>query len=55
MTSPLQVGRKGLNWAADGGVRFNCLSTVMNPNGEAQLQGQTEGSQAGSNGAEVME
>ena len=26
--SPLQVCLEGLNWAADGGARFNCLSMV---------------------------
>ena len=31
MMSPLQVGREGLKWAADGGTRFDCLSTVKNP------------------------
>ena len=28
--SPLQVGREGSNWAADGGARFHCLSMVKN-------------------------
>ena len=26
--SPLQVYHEGLNWAADGGARFDCLSIV---------------------------
>ena len=26
--SPLQVCREGLNWVADGGIRFDCLSMV---------------------------
>ena len=26
--SPLQVYCEGLNWAADGGARFDCLSMV---------------------------
>ena len=29
--SPMQVCHKGLNWAADGGTRFDCLSTAKNP------------------------
>ena len=30
MMSPLQVGHEGSNWAADGGARFDCLSTAKN-------------------------
>ena len=51
--SPLQVCHQGLNWAVDGGARFDSLS--MAKKGEAHPQGQTEGPQSGSNGTAAME
>ena len=55
MMSPLQVGHEESNWAADVGARFDCLSTVKNVKVRHTHQGWTEGPQAESDGAEVME
>ena len=53
--SPLHVGHEGWNWAADGGTRFDWLSTAKNPKLRETRKAGLRAPQAWSDGAEAKE